>query len=750
MYEGIYIPNHNVIDRASKKKAESTLHGWEQGQFTAEEWIQKLDLGQTIQPSSFDTKLDGTYTHAMTEQLTDPETKKVSSRQLWKSTHFICTDGDNLKGIEFYDSGPNEGKDKNPNGLEPWTDPGQLSQILPGLLVKAYAVGQSVSSMLKEPLHRRFRIIFLFDKPITDEKHYRHIFSQLATEFPIISNVARAPSQPVFGNGREGFDFHICGNILSLDDYPAPVETSKPPEKPQQEFNTSETLEDFLRRHHIAYTVSRDAGKYYVDCPYKDGHTGGKQGKTDSYVFDDGKAWAFYCSHAHCADKRTWDAFKSGNGIQNGHHQKPYVHTPKRPSFHDAVPPEAPEVDIAPLPTSESALPVFPDYEGELFIGSFNHLYHAYAQTHVWSPEMIMAMGIGAMSFAASKMSVKTHEKAKMLRLNSYILAVGESDLTAKSEAITEVKKFMYQIDDDFDPLSNIQSIEGLLKALNETEDHSHRYCLFDEASVVFENTRRQGTKNLFSGLNELWVCPQTYSTGRAAGTDKVENPYVCCWGNIPTKLIASVFRHEDMIAGSLNRWLPFYIQPKIETERYPHAEPDAYNEWVASLHKAKSSLDTRTFIFTQEADDARFDWFKGLRAEAIDTGEQTGESRFHTHAVKLAGIFALSENAATKNDVELHHWETALKIIKYLTACGEYLFRNVGATRIGELENEILDILNKHGNEMSLTSLTQKTRRFDREERERILLLLETHKQIIRFSEKTNGRKKMMIRRIT
>ena len=167
-------------------------------------------------------------------------------------------------------------------------------------------------------------------------------------------------------------------------------------------------------------------------------------------------------------------------------------------------------------------------------------------------------------------------------------------------------------------------------------------------------------------------VCERTMNTPFAnklySGTDKVEHPYVCCWGNIPTKLISAVFRHEDMIGGSLNRWLPFYIQPKVKTERYPHAESD-YNAWVNTLFAARATLDSRTFTFTKEADDTRFEWFEKLRSDAIKSGEQIGESRFHTHAVKFTGIFALAENPPTKNDVEKHHWETALRVVRYLTA---------------------------------------------------------------------------------
>lgn len=408
------------------------------------------------------------------------------------------------------------------------------------------------------------------------------------------------------------------------------------------------------------------------------------------------------------------------------------------------------DLDLSPLPVSDTAIvPAFPDYEGETFLGAFQALYQAYAKTHVWSPEILMAMGIGVYSFIAKGTFVKTHDKANAVPLNSFILAVGESDLTAKSEALAEIKKIMYTVDHDFRPVSNVQSIEGLLTALNES-DSPERYCLFDEGAVVFENTRRQGTKNLFSGLNELWLCPQTYSTARAAGVSKVVNPYVCCWANIPTKLIAAVFRHEDMIGGSLNRWLPFFISPKVKTERYPHAEAHPYDVWIKELYRVHDNSRSRTLTFTEDADDSRFAWFEGLRSKAIESGEQIGESRFHTHAVKLAGIFALAENDSIDDEVKLHHWEAALTVVRYLSDCAEYLFRNVGATRLGELENEVLDVLAQHGNEMSLNALTQKTRRFDREERSKLLDLLEANKQIIKYTERTKGRPKVMVRRIS
>ena len=301
LYEGIFIPTHKIIDAESKEKAAKSLKNWEHGSITAEKWVKKLDLGETIQPSKFNPKDDGTYTHA---------------KEYWVETHFVCADGDNIKGVEFLD----DGSDKNPDGIEAWTKPGQLSKIYPGLLKRAYAVGESVSSMLAEPLHRRFRIIFIFEKPIKSEKHYHAVLLKLAEEFPIIPKVSRSPAQPVFGNGREDFNFHVCGNILELNEFPEPKDESQKHQNGKNGYQNgkNETLEEYLRRNGIQYQPTKDPNKFYVECPYKSEHTGGKQGPTDSYVFDDGTGWAYYCSHAHCRDKRTWEAFKAGHGIKNG------------------------------------------------------------------------------------------------------------------------------------------------------------------------------------------------------------------------------------------------------------------------------------------------------------------------------------------------------------------------------------------------------------------------------------------------
>ena len=314
-YPGLVVNAHCTRDAKSKDKAGNSLDYWTQETLEAPQWIAKLEDGKTIQPSEFSPKPDGTY---------------ARRGKLWKETYFVCADADNIKGVDFRD----DGTDRNPDGLEPWTDKKGLSERYPNLKNEVYAVSQSVSSMShdKGSPHRRYRLIFLFDNPITSIVHFKQIISTLIERYDVISSEERSPVQPVFGNAREDVGkATILGNILKLDDFPYKEPKSEPNPRQRDLFGQEniEDIRDFLNRYGIAYTESDEPGKLFVDCPNKDGHTGGINKPKDAYVLSDEKGWGFYCSHASCADKRTWDAFRESCGIPKKNLSLPEVEVKK-------------------------------------------------------------------------------------------------------------------------------------------------------------------------------------------------------------------------------------------------------------------------------------------------------------------------------------------------------------------------------------------------------------------------------------
>ena len=411
------------------------------------------------------------------------------------------------------------------------------------------------------------------------------------------------------------------------------------------------------------------------------------------------------------------------------------------------------ESPLAALPVDDSMQPPVilgdrhDDAKDTLFVGGFKSLWDAYGDTHIWTPEMILAMGLSTASYLAKDVLVKTSEHTDPEKLNLYTLAIGASNVTGKSQAVKEMRKWIGQVDDKFKPMSNVQSLEGLLKGMD--SDDISNLCLLDEVSVVFQNTRRPGTQNLLTGMGEIWTNSGSYVNTRAGGTEIVDDTYLCSWGNITTKRVLDVFRYEDVISGMLNRWCPFYIHPKNETLRSPHAVPEHYSNWVNTLNSIRSQ-DGRTLVFSDDADEIRWEWLEQLRRNDISSGEETGESRLGTQAVKIAGIIALVENSPSDNTITVEQWGRAFSIIQYLHESTEYLFKNIGATRLGKLEQEVLDVLNNYGNEMSLSDLGLKTRKFDRKERSDILDLLEKDGKVIRFKEHTGGRSITKVRVIS
>ena len=128
---GLIISTHVVLDNASKEKAAQSLNGGVQTSLSLEDWIKALENGHTIQPSTFLPLPNGEFSH---------------KKEHWKSTRFICADGDNFRGVETL----TDGTEKNPDGIACWTGVKVLREKFPNLKRKVYAVGQSVSSMSAE------------------------------------------------------------------------------------------------------------------------------------------------------------------------------------------------------------------------------------------------------------------------------------------------------------------------------------------------------------------------------------------------------------------------------------------------------------------------------------------------------------------------------------------------------------------------------------------------------------------------
>ena len=691
-YSGLIIKSHCVKDEKSKDAAINSLKNWEKITLTGEEWMNELELGRTIVLADMEASDTGAYSHA---------------EKLWNSTCFVCCDADNLKGVDFDKNGAEE----KPDGVHPWTEVGGLSKLYPTLNSKVYAVAESVSSMApwKDKPHRRYRLIFKFDKTITDGQHYRQILLALAREFSIIPKTERQPAQPVFGNAREGFNkVHICDNILSLSDYPF-VEPTPRTAPSAAAILPSKTLREWLDKWHINYeTDTAIADKYFVQCPFTSNHTDSICKTKDAYVFvNEDSRFAFHCSHTSCQSggRTTWESFKAGLGITNS---KPI---PKQTASKVAEP-EPPRT-----------VPEFPNSDGEMFSGGLQLFYKAYQNVGTIPASYLMPMALAELSVAVGRKACVTPSKKKSERnrlyANTFNAIVGSSFVSGKSNVIDSLLDDLYECDDPTLVMHpSLASAEGLIESL-ESEDYiegifpegTRMFLHFDEMRSLFINAQRKTTQSIVPILNKLWRCPRQERIATRHNPVVAHYPVVNLFGAMTFSCVGKSVSSGDILNGFINRFM-FWTYNWMDTTETTDPEPGHLSGWIGLLKSIREETGFRNFTL---AEDVAADYIQKLDNLRRFTYKHQDEmlananTRQCVNALKIALLFSIATNPAADNTISMSVWRDAWEVSEYLKNVNNYLFADIGANEKSKQEILFLQKLNDLGNSTDRNKLRHK-----------------------------------------
>lgn len=679
-YQGLFIEDHTVKNEKTKFAATKSLRNWQPAELTAENWMQKLDKGQTIQPSTFRPTPEGKFTHTI---------------ENWQETYFVCADADNISGVEF----DKKGTDLNPDGIPHWKGELELSAQYPNLPKKVYAVGQSVSSMStdKLPLHRRYRLIFLFDKPIQTVTHYHHVLISLAKEFPIIPKIQRSPAQPVFGNARAGTEsiptVFINNIILKLDDYPLPIHAA-----PTQPVRTAPplpiNLEDFLKRHTINYTPTNTANKFFVQCPFEDMHASGKNNPKDAYVFDDGQAWGFNCSHTTCKQngRATWHAFKAAHNIRNNVR----IDTSEMPI---PIRIDIEAIEDIPFPSDKLKGTIFGEYET------------AYAGRNETSPAFRfaeLAFVLGAL--AGRKISLKSG--ARPIYPNMYFALVGRTNFARKSESLHKIRSLIREFESDTLELTNkISSSEGLIKTLSEVDD-MRLLCLIDEFKAFFTKSQQKVTEGLIPFMNEAADCPPKLDSKTKENRLTAIRPNVNMIGCLTPQWFEDSVTLSNLGGGFINR-IAFFLheqQPLISLSEITPPEPIKF-ELTKQLIKDIAELNTfRQFVFSEEVRESEKIWYHKTMSELLEKDDIVVDAtaRVQQHVIKFALLLAYMNNPSD-DKIHLKEWECAREIGAYLTKVNLRLFSDLSFDKLSAQEKRVLKHLDELGGDATKSDLSNK-----------------------------------------
>ena len=213
---GIYIDKYKITDRSIKRLVSNHLYGWKPKEMTLKEWIKQI--------------IDEGYSCVIGDRITTDENKYTHDQATWRGTNVIALDIDEFAHTD------DEGVEH--EGAPPFTGSvNEWKELNPGLIQDLYALGQSVSTMVKgKTPHRRFRGFVLMERKITDWEEYKDIISGFASKFPMIPRSRRGASQPIHGFAGQQLDLikdeirstgaqvktHIMGNVLNeeqIDNY---------------------------------------------------------------------------------------------------------------------------------------------------------------------------------------------------------------------------------------------------------------------------------------------------------------------------------------------------------------------------------------------------------------------------------------------------------------------------------------------------------------------------------------------------
>lgn len=185
------------------------------------------------------------------------------------------------------------------------------------------------STYSSTPTHPKFRVVLPFAEPISPEdykSYWLDLFNSFEEDMRPDASCKDASRMMYFPScAKDALDtvFHHINDAEELFDITKvkPIKRTKPATPNHVGDTTRGALGkgDYSTLDAVAWFKAKGlyikehdtSGKHYVKCPFASGHTGGKQGDTDTVLWqEDGKWPTFHCSHNHCSGKGITDVIR--------------------------------------------------------------------------------------------------------------------------------------------------------------------------------------------------------------------------------------------------------------------------------------------------------------------------------------------------------------------------------------------------------------------------------------------------------
>ncbi|MGB3327547.1 MAG: DUF3987 domain-containing protein [Thermomicrobiales bacterium] len=314
-----------------------------------------------------------------------------------------------------------------------------------------------------------------------------------------------------------------------------------------------------------------------------------------------------------------------------------------------------------------------------------------------------------ALTLAGAMMgrSVWTEHASERLHGNLFTMLVGKSGTSRKDTAMKRALALVAAANPTphgfytapFAERSGYGSAEKLIEELQEQPNILWKES---EATVIFNNMRRESTRTLRDRLIQAWDVPDALANRvRQGGGSIAEKPYLSMLLAIQPGRLADSMSTDDITSGLANRFLFFPASPKKPIASPPRVDLLEASRLYIELHDNikqygpdKETLMNPCILPTDEANRKIGDWYL---AQPSDDDEDTESMRVRLQLQirKVSLIFATS---CASPVITVAHVDAAIALIEWQWRQVVKMLPTWGSQKESRIENRIVDVLRTYG----------------------------------------------------
>ncbi|MCF7889733.1 DUF3987 domain-containing protein [Candidatus Bipolaricaulota bacterium] len=298
---------------------------------------------------------------------------------------------------------------------------------------------------------------------------------------------------------------------------------------------------------------------------------------------------------------------------------------------------------------------------------------------------------------------------------------IGKSSLSRKSNTINTAHDIIDhslhtdQEKENFKTINGIGSAEGLLEAVESTEqhvsgDHAKAVLLLDEFSSITDKIQQSATQNIQSQIIELWDLKPKIEHITRQNSISIEKPTTSVLAGTTVENIKGEVNERVKRGGFFNRfcwWCTKGAEPVPFRDPMPEKLKNKLKRKTRALIERARGREKQVWreVLTDEAENLWRDYYTNFRKRVSQNHRSFAVARQPEMTVRHALLFSLfhGETIITEDDLL-----RAIEVAKYLKNSAHFVLSRFDRKELSSCMRRVLNLLRKEG-KMKKSKLSQR-----------------------------------------